>query len=150
MAEKVSLITDEMKKLVGVESEPITYEIEAGHIRQFADAIGDPNPLYTDEAEARKTPYGGIIAPPTFLRYCEANPLPEVKYPVSRGLDAGSDWEYYQPVYPGDRITAVRKITDFTQKEGRLGPMLFETTEVAYTNQFDEVMAKQIERGISY
>ena len=32
----------------------------------FARAIGDFNPVYFDEVQARKSEVGGIIAPPTF------------------------------------------------------------------------------------
>ena len=63
-----SLITDKMRKAIGVESEPLLYDVDKWHIQRFAEAIGDPNPLYQDEAAARKTRYGGIIAPPTFFR----------------------------------------------------------------------------------
>ncbi|MFQ5872558.1 MAG: MaoC family dehydratase N-terminal domain-containing protein [Dehalococcoidia bacterium] len=150
MAEQDSLITEEMKKAVGVGSEPVTYEVERGHIKRFAEAIDDPNPLWNDEAEARKTPYGGVVASPTFLRACEARPLAKLEYPVERGLDAGSEWEYFQPVRPGDTITVVQKISDFTEKQGRLGMMLLETTETTYTNQLDELVAKQIATGIYY
>ena len=44
------------------------FPIEAGHIMMFARAIGDPNPIYCDEEQARKTEPGGIIAPPTFVQ----------------------------------------------------------------------------------
>lgn len=149
VAEK-SLITDEMKKAIGVRSQPVTYEIERGLIRQFAEAIEDANPLWRDEAQARKTPFGGVVALPTFLRSCIARELEEVKYPVERGLDAGSEWEYFLPVRPGDTITVEQRITDFTEKKGRLGPMLFETIETAYVNQFGELVATQTSRGIYY
>jgi len=49
--------------------------IEAGAIRHFVEALGDPNPLYTDAEYARQTRWGGIIAPPTFLCTIPA-PLP--------------------------------------------------------------------------
>jgi acyl dehydratase len=150
MAENESLITDEMRGLVGEESEPVTYDIEAGLIRQFAQAIGDDNPLWQDESEARDARWAGITAPPTFLRTCEPNPNRDVSIPVSRGLDAGSEWEYFLPVRPGDRITVTRRVTDFTQKEGRLGQMLLSTAEVRYVNQFGKLVATQTERGISY
>lgn len=150
MAEKDSLITDEMRGLVGEESESITYDIEAGLIRQFAQAIGDDNPLWQNEAEARDTRWAGISAPPTFLRTCEPNSNREVDIPVTRGLDAGSEWEYFLPVRPGDEITVTRRVTDYTQKEGRLGQMLLSTAEVRYVNQLGELVATQTERGISY
>ena len=40
------------------------FPIEAGHVMMFARAIGDPNPVYQDEAYARSSGFGGIIAPP--------------------------------------------------------------------------------------
>jgi acyl dehydratase len=36
-------------------------------IRHFADGLGDTNPLWTDEEYAKRTKWGGIIAPPCFL-----------------------------------------------------------------------------------
>ena len=42
------------------------FPVEQGHVRMFAQAIGDPNPIYQDEAYARASEFGGIIAPPTF------------------------------------------------------------------------------------
>ena len=150
MAGNDSLITDEMRGLVGEESEPITYDVEMGHIRQFAEAIDDDNPLWQKESEARDTRWAGITAPPTFLRICEPNPNREVTISVTRSLDAGSEWEYFHPVRPGDEITVTRRVTDYTQKEGRLGQMLLSTAEVRYVNQFGELVATQTERGISY
>jgi hypothetical protein len=44
------------------------FPIEAGHIMMFARSIGDPNPIYADEAYAAGTEVGGIIAPPTFAQ----------------------------------------------------------------------------------
>ena len=41
--------------------------IEKGHIMMFARAIGDENPIYSDENYASEKT-GGIIAPPTFTQ----------------------------------------------------------------------------------
>lgn len=43
------------------------FPVEAGHIFQFARAIGDPNPVYRDPHAAATGSAGGIIAPPTFV-----------------------------------------------------------------------------------
>ncbi len=43
-----SVITDEMEKNIGIESEPTIVEIEKEPIRRFAAAIGNPNPLHYD------------------------------------------------------------------------------------------------------
>ena len=74
MAEE-SLITEEMKKVVGVVQEPIIWEVERGAIKRFAEAVGDPNPLYFDEEYAKGTRYGGIVAPPGFWGWRVKAPL---------------------------------------------------------------------------
>lgn len=144
-------VTDEARKQIGKVGEARTIEIERGAIRRFAEAIGDPNPLFNDEKEARRTRFGGMIAPPTFCRSLSAA-IPDVKLdmPAYRGLDGGSDWEYFEPIRPGDRITVQSKLADLRESEGRLGPMVFITTETTYTNQYGVVCAVQRSTGIRY
>jgi acyl dehydratase len=144
-------VTDEVRKQIGKASEPRTYEVERGAIKRFAEAIGDPNPVFNSETEARRTRFGGIIAPPTFYRSMMAA-FPEVtlNIPGNRGLDGGSDWEFFEPIRPGDRITVQSKIADIRESEGRLGPMVFTTVETSYTNQFGQLCALQRSTGIRY
>jgi acyl dehydratase len=139
------------RQAIGAESAPVTMEVEKGAIIKFAQAIGDDNPVYTDETAARKTRYGGMVAPPTFLRSMPGMRLElPFELPFHRLLDAGSDWEYFQPVRPGDRITAVGRLTDIRERTGRLGLMLFTITTITYRNQFDEVVATQTNTLIRY
>jgi acyl dehydratase len=153
-----------MRAQIGVESTPRSFVVESGHIRHFATAIDDPNPIYTDEAYARGTPYGGVIAPPTFFRasgYALQGPGPRrAPQPQQQpqgggapaggtGLDGGSDWEFYQPVRPGDVITVVSKLVDLQQREGRAGAMIIRRTETSYTNQHGELVAKQFGTGLT-
>jgi acyl dehydratase len=140
-----------MGDATGVESEPVTHEVEKGAIIKFAQAIGDPNPLFNDEEAARKSRYGGLIAPPTFLRSMSSGPAKvTVKSPYPAALDGGSEWEYFEPVRPGDRITVTSYVSDIFEREGRLGNMLFIIRETKYVNQFGKVVALQRGTGISY
>ena len=41
------------------------YEVSRVKIAEFADAIGDPNPIYRDRAAAQAAGYPDVIAPPT-------------------------------------------------------------------------------------
>ena len=144
-------VTDEARKQIGKTSEPRTYEVERGAIRRFAEAIEDRNPIFNSERDARQTRYGSMIAPPTFCRSM-GSPIPDVKIdmPTFRGLDGGSDWEYFVPIRPGDRITVQSKLVDLRESDGRLGPMVFTTVETTYTNQFGEVCVVQRSTGIRY
>ena len=152
MSTPTSFLTEEQRlEAIGTESPPVTMEVEKGAIIKFAEAIGDDNPLWSDEAEARRSRYGGLIAPPTFLRSLLVG-LPELPFeiPFDRRLDGGSDWQYYQPVRPGDRIQAVARVTDLRERSGRMGLMIFMTAEITYRNQFDEVVATQTSTLIRY
>ncbi len=151
MSEAMSLITDGLRGAIGVASEPLTHEVERGAILRFADAIADPNPLYRDEAHARRSGYGGIIAPPTFLRTLQPGP-PTVQWqsPLHNRLDGGSEWRYLEPVHPGDRITVVETLIDVKERTGRLGPMVILTRELTYTNQLGRLVAVQRWTLITY
>ena len=146
-----SAITPEMKAAIGVESEAYTNEVEKGAIIKFARAIGDTNPIYNDEEAARKSRYGGLVAPPTFFRSMRSGPMKvDVQSPYSANLDGGSEWEYYEPVRPGDRITVTTKISNIFERAGRLGNMMFIQRETKYVNQFGSTAAIQRITGISY
>ncbi len=151
MANKI--VDDEAKKQIGTAGEARVYDVERGAIRRFAEAIGDSNPLFNEEQAARKTRFGTMIAPPTFCRSM-GSPIPNVRLArmgeAFRGLDGGSDWEYFQPIRPGDRITVQSKLVDLREAEGRLGPMVFIVIETSYTNQFGELCATQRSTAIRY
>ena len=116
-----------------------TMEVEKGHIRKFAEAIGDDNPLYHDEEYAGKSRFGGIIAPPTFATTFGF----ESKESVMKGLDINyarllhgeQEYEYHKPIMAGDKISFSTKISDITEKEGKSGAMDIVTTEMTGHNQ---------------
>ncbi len=145
-------LTEQMRQqAIGLESPPFTTDVEKGAIIKFAEAIEDDNPVFNDEAAARGSKYGGLIAPPTFLRSMGAYrvPLP-FELPFDRLLDGGSEWHYFHPVRPGDRITVVARIEDINERSGRLGTMIITTTVTTYTNQLDQIVATQASNGIRY
>ncbi len=146
-----TVINEELRAFIGVESHQVTYEIERHAVERFACAVGDPNPLYTDEIAARKSAYGGLIAPPTFLRSllpgAYPKPYPE---PFAHILDGGSKYRFRAPVRVGDRITVTRKIVDLFEKQGRLGTMLFKISEISYVNQLGQAAATQTTTTITY
>jgi acyl dehydratase len=141
-----SAITAEIKSMLGVEAEPLMEEVEKGHIKRFAEAMGDPNPLWQDQEYAGKSRYRGIIAPPTFLLDLALKPivpkLMQLKCPLTRHLYGGMDMEFLKPMRPGDVITARSKLSDVYEKEGRGEKLLFMVIGVSYTNQRGELVAK--------
>ena len=152
MTTPASFLTEEMRQqAIGQKSAPRTIDVEKGAIIKFAQAIEDDNPAFSDEMAAREGRYGGLIAPPTFLRSVGVDrPTYPFDLPFTRLLDGGSDWEYFQPVRAGDRITAVSEIADITERTGRMGLMIITSIVVTYRNQFDQVAAIQTSTSIRY
>lgn len=152
MTEAGSIITDEMKELIGKEGTPTVLEVEKGLIRMMAEAVGDPNPLWQDEEYAKKTGYGGMIAPPPLLCCARAGTGRgvEMKSPFLRAMAGGDELEYFMPVRPGDVITSVSHIAEYREREGKRGPMLFTTIDTVYKNQKNEVVAISHSTYISY
>ena len=152
MTTPTSFLTEEMsRQAIGQKSEPRSIDVEKGAIIKFAEAIEDDNPVYNDEMAAREGRYGGLIAPPTFLRSVVVDrPAYPFEMPFTRLLDGGSDWEYFVPVRAGDRITAISEIADINERTGRMGLMIITTILVTYRNQFDQVAATQTSTSIRY
>ena len=152
MTTPATFLTEEMRKqAIGVMSESRTIDVEKGAIIKFAQAIEDDNPVFNDDMAARESRYGGLIAPPTFLRSVGVDrPTYPFDLPFNRLLDGGSDWEYFHPVRAGDRITAVSEIADINERTGRMGLMIITSIVVTYRNQFDQVAAIQTSTSIRY
>ena len=94
-----STIPHEMRDAIGVESEANSFRVRSEDIIRFADSIEDGSPVFSDEQRARGTRYGGLVAPPTFLRSCYPGP-PHVRLEVAftASMDGGSEWEYFDVV----------------------------------------------------
>ena len=77
---------------------------------------------------------------------------PELPFslPLERLLDGGSEWEYFVPIKAGDKITAVGRITDISERTGRLGVMVFMTVVITYRNQNNQVAATQTSTSLRY
>jgi len=150
-----SLITEEMKAAIGVESEPSLYEIEKEAIRRWADAIGDANPLYHDEEYAKKLGYRSLIAPPTFLPHygyplIQGKSKVSVKSPLGRKLNGGDEIEIFQCLQAGDKVSQTTKLAEIVEKEGKLGKMLLLISENTVRNTKGEVMSKARHIQITY
>ena len=123
--------------------------------RMYADAVHDPNPLYTDSRAARSAGLKDVMAPPTLLcdtfrfygHAIDESGLPTTLEQLSPGtpLRAGNSYQFFRPVLPSDVITARRKITRVWQKQGRSGPLAFQEVEITYRNQRRELLAVNTE-----
>ena len=112
------------KKLIGHTFKPFTTTVEAGKIRLFCKAIGEEDPIYVDEAAAKKAGYRAIPAPPTFLT-AVTNDDPDkggllrlLNVDIGLILHGEQHYEYLAPVHVGDKITCQQKVIDIYDKKG--------------------------------
>ena len=122
---------------------PYEFHVERGKIREFADAIGDPNPIYRDPDYAAEMGFAGILAPPTLLRTflyepkaaSEALAVKDWSYIVH----GEQEFEYFAPVVAGDVLTAQERIASITEKESRrAGKLQIAVIETTFHNQRGE------------
>jgi len=138
-----SLITDGLRKLIGTTLETTVFKVEEGAIQRYAQAIGDPNPLYNDPDFASKTKYGRLLAPPGFTGWPAkagwdmfklVETLVRAGAP-SRLLDGGAEFEFIEPVGAGDILNATTKVANVTERETSMGKTMFTTLETTFVNQ---------------
>ncbi len=121
----------------GVRSEAATHDIEKGAIRRFAEAIGDHNPLYHDEVQARARGFRSLVAPPTFA--FTLRPGSDVRASLAIDwrdvLHGEQRFSYARPLVAGDRVTVQAEIVDVYAKSGRSGAMDFIVTETTGSDE---------------
>ena len=123
-------VIERWRSLVGERSAPVANLIERGAVRKFAEAIGDPNPLYVDETVARGSRYGGLIAPPTFPRTLEYGKVEGMGWPDA-GMIHGEHHVSYtaRPLLVGEELLCYTKLEDYYEKQSRGGLLGFVVME---------------------
>ncbi len=139
------------KKHIGRTTPPQTVDVEKGRLKFFAKAIGETDPVYTDEEAAKAAGYSALPAPPTFA-FClemETNSLWDniaaMGVPVGKILHGSQTFKYLAPILAGDKITFVTKVSDIYDKKG--GKMEFIIEDTTATNQ-DGTPVAELQRVI--
>jgi acyl dehydratase len=153
-----SIITDEMRKSIGIESEPTIVDIEKEPIRRFAAAMGNPNPLHYDEEYAKQHGFRSIVAPPGFnpsyffpIKVAEPQEeAREIRSKFTRGLNGGGEYEFFQPIQAGDILSITRRTSEIYERDGRVGKMLFTVSETVCRNLKGEIVLIIRNTGIRY
>lgn len=132
----------------GINNKLVTEDL----IRHYADAIGDPNPLWRDPSYAASTRWGGIIAPPTFESCVSFGSSfgGRLRIPGVARLAAGNRHDYFRLFRPGDEFSVYDKYLGFEEKrvEGKNYRMFIESVPRYFVNQRDETVAIATGRNI--
>lgn len=161
-----SHVSAAMRDAVGQQlTRRVSFPVAESDIRRWAIAVyypAEPPRQFWDTAYAKATEHGGIVAPEDFNPFAwmaaekdeppaelDANdpdrtelmlgiPGPGLKYQLNGGMEA----EYGARIRPGDVITSVNRLSGYTEREGRLGLMLFTVSEDSWTNQEGDVVKR--------
>jgi acyl dehydratase len=128
-------------------------------IKRWATVHEDYNALWFDEEYAKESRWGGITAPPLYLicvndgmqwpESCTdefvgpAMTARQGKFPhYSHTFQTEAEWEFLEPVRPGDTISSETKLFDVYWKQGREYRMFFVVGETAMWNQQEQLVGR--------
>ncbi|MDT0346055.1 MaoC family dehydratase N-terminal domain-containing protein [Streptomyces litchfieldiae] len=100
------------------------YEVGREKIREFARAIGDANPAYTEPDVAKELGHLDVIAPPTFvfaIVFAAAGVVlrdPELGLDYDRVVHGAQRFVYTRPVCAGDRLSVTSTVESVRSMAG--------------------------------
>jgi acyl dehydratase len=108
---------------VGKTYPPFEYEVGREKIREYANAVGETNPVFHDPQAAKSAGFANVVAPPMFCVVYSAGAMgpaildPELGINLMMMVHGGQEFEWGTPVVAGDRITTTAKIKDIYDKK---------------------------------
>lgn len=142
------------KIVPGTVLDVVSFEVEAGKVREFARATHATDSVHVDPAAAG---FPGVLATPTHVVVAghyrnQREFVAALGLAIERVVVGSVEWDYARPLIAGDRITGTRRVVDDTVREGkRGGTMRLVTLETRWVDADGEVAVTQretlIERG---
>ncbi len=122
---------------IGKKYPAVDYEVGREKIREYANAVGETNPIHHDPEAAREAGFRNVVAPPMFcVVYCAPamGPAildPELEMNLAAMVHGSQVFEWGEPVCAGDTITTVTEYKETYEKAGNT----FHVFESVSTNQ---------------
>jgi acyl dehydratase len=110
---------------IGKEYPAFEYEVGREKIREYANAVGEGNPVHHDRAAAEEAGYRNVVAPPMFVVVYSAGAMapaildPELGINLMMMVHGGQEFVWGEPVCAGDTITTQGHVKDLYEKDGR-------------------------------
>lgn len=132
------------RKIIGMKFPAHSAVVEAGQLRFFAKAIGETDPVYSDESAAQDAGHPALPVPPTFffsleITRKETNWREAAGIQLPRVLHGEQSFTYHRMVYAGDTLHFDGGVTDVYDKKN--GALTFVVMETRVTNQRGEHVA---------
>lgn len=145
------------KSSAGAVLDVVSFEVEAGKVREFALATHAADTAHTHTDAAAEAGFGAVLATPTHVVVASHHRnqkefVAALGLAIERVVVGSVEWEYARPLLVGDRLTGTRRIVDDTTREGkRGGSMRLVTLETEWTDESGDTAVTQrevlIERG---
>jgi len=109
---------------IGKTHPPFEYEVGREKIREYANVVGEDNPVHHDPEAARAAGFRNVVAPPMFCVVYSAGAMgpaildPEVGINLMMMVHGGQEFEWFEPVVAGDTITTEVTLKDVSEKNG--------------------------------
>jgi acyl dehydratase len=117
---------------VGKEYPPVVYAVGREKIREYANAVGETDPLHLDPEAARQAGYRDVVAPPMFAVVYSGPSVapgifdPDVGIDFAMMVHGGQEFAWEAPVVAGDEITTVTRVKSIEERDGK-GFYVFES-----------------------
>lgn len=139
---------DSVERLVGrpIRVEQWNHEASLDSVRHYAMGLGDDNPLFCDDAYAAGTPYGDVLAPPTFVLTAFDGAI-GAGLPGVQPFYAGATLEFARRITRGTRLLAAATFGPVQRVSGRVAKaMIIQSAEISYTDDAGDLLATGIAR----
>ena len=116
------------------------YEVGKEKIREYAQAVGEDNPVYYDREQALSAGFRDVPAPPMFAVVYSSGSVapgildPEVGINLAMMVHGGQEFVWGEPVCAGDTVTTETTVKDIFEKDGK-GFYVFESVSVNQDGQ---------------
>ncbi len=116
--------------VIGKTFPAVTYAVGREKVREYAQAVGETNPLYLDVDAARAAGHADVVAPPMFAAvYAGTAVFPAIMesgLDFSRMVHGAQEFTWHEPVVAGDEITTEVEVADISERGG-VGFFVFES-----------------------
>jgi acyl dehydratase len=97
------------------------YEVTRGRILAYADLTGDYTPVHVDEAFAKASHFGGIVAHGLFGLSIADGLKTHSEYRFLPGMSLGWTWDFALPIRAGDVLHVRFKVTGLRASKSKAG-----------------------------
>ena len=130
------------QELKGREYQEVEFVVDRDRVLQFADAIGEDNPIFRETEAATALGYDEQVTPPTFVTVMQLMTSGQVVLDQELGLNYAlvvhgeQEYEWRRAVKVGDKLRATPRIADIYAR----GPNEFLVIEAVIRDESGETV----------